>query len=244
MAVVMLSVSNSIRSAIAATLVVVVAAGCNGVGASPRPTTPAAAAATPVEEFPGRSHAPRDPVAVFEDPATGVGILPDDAARATELALADTAVQARLAGVRYVVLFVTAPPVQSSESKEADPQTLPEVVVYDYTSDRWLEIPVDISTGEVHPFKERDPEVDGQPPITAAEAEAALKIALADEAVLTLTGRGFQPAERPVRAGRVSGATCVTARCVLVVLYEPSSSSSAFIQVDLGIEKVVGTYEE
>ncbi|MCI0583629.1 MAG: hypothetical protein L0227_12210 [Chloroflexi bacterium] len=244
MAVIMLSVSNSIRSAIVASLVVAVAAGCNSLGASPRPTTPANTAATPEEEFPGRSHAPRDPVAVFEtDPFVGL-ITPDEAAHATALALADPAVQARLAGARYAVLYVTTPPEPSKESKELDPQTLPEVVVYDYTSDRWLEIPVDISSGEVRPFKERDPEVDGRPPITDAEAAVALRIALADAGVAGLTARGFQPDPRPVRTGSLVPSGCVTARCVLVVFHESSSRRSAFVEVDLGAEQVVGTYEE
>jgi hypothetical protein len=240
----MSSVSNSIRSAVVAGLVVLGAAGCNSLGASPQPSPPARPVATPTDEWPGRSHAPRDPVAVFEAGPFASLITPDEAARATALALANPAVQARLAGARYTVLYVTTPPEASKESKETDPQTLPEVVVYDYTSDRWLEIPVDISSGEVRPFKERDPEVDGQPPITDREAAVALTIALADAGVAGLTARGFKPIERPVRTGFIIPAVCVTARCVLVILSESSSDRSAVVQVDLGAERVVGSREE
>ena len=235
--------SSSLRSGIATTLVALCVAGCNSFGASPQPSPPPSPVAAPTDEWPGRSHAPRDPVAVFEtDPFAGL-ITPADAARATALALADDAVQTRLAGTRFTVLYVTSPPEPSEASKETDPQTLPEVVVYDYTSDRWLEIPVDVSSGAVHPFKDRDSRVDGQPPITEGEAAAALTIALADGAVVGLTSRGFEPDPQPVRVGSLVPSGCVTARCVLVVFHESSSRKSAFVEVDLGVEQVVGTYE-
>jgi hypothetical protein len=228
---------------IATCLAATVAASCTSQGASPQPSSLAGPIATATAEYAGRSHAPKEAVAVFQGPDPFVGLItPDEAARATALALADPAVQTRLAGARYAILDVTTPPEPSKESKETGPQTMPEVVVYDYTLDRWLAIPVDLSSGAVHPFKELDPEIDGQPPITTAEEAGALKIALANAEVAALTARGFLPNERPVRTGYLVPGVCVTARCVLVVFHDPLNRT-ALVQVDLGVERVLGIHQ-
>ena len=154
------------------------------------------------------------------------------------------AVQARLAGARHAGLYVTAPPQPNAASKEIDPQTLPEVVIYDYSADRWLLVPVDPATGVVRPFKERDPRIDGQPLITDVEADEAVEVALADPAAIDLSARGFKPLDRPVRVGYLAGVKCETARCVQVFFYSDSADRSVVMQVDLGTRRVVGIFEE
>ncbi|MCI0583118.1 MAG: hypothetical protein L0227_09555 [Chloroflexi bacterium] len=194
--------------------------------------------------YPERSHEPMVIVEREETPTDRPGIPPADVARAIDLALADPAVQARLSGHRYEVLVVSTPPEPSGLSKETDPQILPEVIVYDYSTDRWLEIPVDLDRETVAPYTERDPAIDGQPPIVESEAEAALAIALADPEVQAIVDRGYEPIVRPVRVGGIGGAQCVTARCVLVILHSETLNRSAVIQVDLGARLVVGLFEE
>lgn len=209
------------------------------------PDAPASTTGPPkIFAYPDRSHPPIEIVAVEENPPDVPTISADDASRAIELALADPAVEARLAGHRSRVLFVTTPPEPSEASKVTDPQTLPEVIVYDYSTDRWLAIPVDLATGSVGRLKERNPSSDGQPPIVASEAQDAVSIALADPAVTALTRRGYEPIDRPVRVGGIGDAACVTFRCVLVILHSKAVDRSAFIPVDLGLRRVVGIYEE
>jgi hypothetical protein len=217
-------------------------AGCVGV-AQLAPTSDPMPTPT-VLVYPDRSHEPMVVVDVGDVPSDQPGLPPSEVARAIELALADPAVRERLSGHRYEVLYVTTPPEPSSQSKEIDPQTLPEVIVYDYTTDQWLAIPVDVAQGTVAPYKERDPATDGQPQISESEVTVALALALADPKGAALIERGYEPIERPVRVGGIEGAACVTARCVLVILHSRTVNRSALLQVDLGVSQVVGVFEE
>ena len=236
---------GGIARVVATGVVAAMVGGCvpTGGGADgPSPTIKASPA--PSAAYPGRSHAPMDAVAVFEEEVQGTAPSGDEADHLIALALADPRVQARLAGARHAVLYVTTPPAASDASKEIDPQTLPEVVIYDYSADRWLVVQVDAKSGAVGPFKERDPMVDGQPPISPHEADEAVVLALTDPAGLGLSARAFKPVDRAVRQGRLGGVKCDTARCVLVILYSDSTRLSAFLQVDLGTRRVVGVFEE
>lgn len=234
--------TTSIIRSISGMLVVAVMAGCVG---STRPTSTADPAPPPtVLDYPGRSHPPMVVVDVDKIPNDQPGIPAADAARATDLALSDDAVRAQLGEHRYRVLYVTAPSAPSEFSKELDPQTLPEVIIYDYTIDRWLAVPVDLKNDSVGAYKFRDPRSDGQPQIAEDEIAEAVSIALADPDVSALVNAGYEPVERPVRVGGFSDAKCETARCVLVVLYASSSNQTALVQVDLGVLGVVGIYEE
>ena len=146
-----------------------------------------------------------------------------------------------MAGHRYLVLYVTTPPELSEAHKETDPQTLPEVIVYDYSTDRWLAIPVDLATGSVGRLKERNPATDGWPMIVALEVQDAVSIALADPAVTALIRRGYALIDRPVRVGGIGGdRICVTFRCVVVIVHSKAVDRMAMIQVDLGVRRVVG----
>jgi len=60
--------------------------------------------------------------------------------------------------------------------------------------------------------------------------------------VAALTARGFLPNERPVRTGYLVPGVCVTARCVLVVFHDPLNRT-ALVQVDLGVERVLGIHQ-
>ena len=237
--------------AILTVLGLVVVAGCvaSPAGAAPpEPGVSDAPASTPSpttspEDLTDRERAypPIEIVTVEES----LDLLPpfsaDEVSRASELALADPAVGARLAGHRYLVLYVTPPPELSEASKEIDPQTLPEVIVYDYSTDRWLAIPVDLATGSVGRFKERNPATDGWPMIVALEVQDAVSIALADPAVTALIRRGYALIDRPVRVGFIGGdRICVTNRCVAVIVYSKAVERMAMIQVDLGVRRVVG----
>ena len=223
-------------------LVAALIAGCAG-GAQPV-ATPDLEPAPTSPLYPGRSHTPTVVVDVDDVPNDPGWIAPADAARATELALSDDAVQDQLGEHRYRVLYVTRPPEPSAYSKELNPQTLPEVIIYDYSIDRWLAVPVDLERDSVGAFKLRDPRTDGQPQIASAEASEAVSVALADSEVSGLVDRGYEPVERPVRVGGFSDAKCETARCVIVVLWESRANRTALIQVDLGVLRVVGIYEE
>ena len=172
-----------------------------------------------------------------------VDTLPEDQAdRAIDLALADSAVQARLDGTRFRALYVWPGAPDTPAAKESL-SPYPHVVVYDYTNDRWLEVPVDLATETVRPFYERDPAVDGTPALSPDEAAEAVNLALTDSMTQEFVGEGYTADERSVHWGGWEGVPCVTARCLLVVL-EREGYEAVYVQVDIGAGAVVALRDD